>query len=587
MKRIFARGLCFLLLLCVLAVTVFTACRDTSDEISKNPSSTSATVTNESLGGGRRPGATEPPDEPDGVPVDPIATDYKYVVLIGVDGAGTFFKNADMPNLERIFADGARTYSMLSEAYPISAQNWTSMLHGVTFDLHGMTNELLKEGFTYPQDSDMPSVFRVMKEQDSDIKMASFTHWEYINTGIIEDGFDVYKYSVESDEELTDSICDYVSETAPNFLFVQYDEADGAGHDYGYETDIYYETLARIDGYIGQVYEAYDALGVLDETLFIVTSDHGGRADDHGTLTVEERSIMFAATGRTVEKNGEIVDMEIRDIAAVVLSALGFEAPSSDKWTARVPSGLFEGVEAEERHVYVDRESSRYHESVPTPDRDSSAFIGNILIGHPLISYLSFDGNSADTQNSDPKENGALSYADGYFGQGIKLDDGYLSMDHVSLGRDSFSISFWIDTKVATPYPPIISNQNDNSLLNLGFELYMGEDALHVSMSSGLATVDEAFELPEDYNKGWMHVLLVVDRDAQTLSLCYDFGELQTREIPKEFKGLSLDTLSPLTVGQDGSGEHEFKLPCVLDELVIFGGALTERDIRSLAEYYR
>ena len=599
MKRISAHGLYFVLLLCLIVAAMLTACHDTSDEISGEPSVTTSSATSVELqetpvssgvaippSTTQPPSVTEPPKAPDPAPSDPIDADYRYVVLIGVDGAGTFFKNADMPNVEDILVGGARTYSMLSEPLPISAQNWTSMLHGVTFDLHGITNDLLKEGFSYPQDSDMPSIFRIMREQDPSIKMASFTHWKYINTGIIEEGLDVYKHSAETDEELTASICDYVAEEIPHFLFIQYDEADEAGHDYGYETDIYYETLSRIDGYIGQVRETYESLGILDETLFLITSDHGGREQDHGTLTLAERNIMFGAAGHTVEKNGEILDMEIRDIATVVLYALGFEGPDSDKWTSRIPGGLFEGVGAVERHVYVDKESPRYHEPVPTPDYASGAFIGNILKGHSLVSYLTFDGTLEDTENSDPEGNGAISFVDGYFGQGINLNNGYLSMDHVSLGRDSFSVSFWIDTKVSTPNPPIFSNQGADNGLNLGVELYMGEEELHVSISNGIIGMDEAFALPEDYNRGWMHVLLIVDRDAKTVSICYDFGELQIRNIPDKLLNSSFNTRNPINIGQNGSGDCDFKLPCTLDELIIFKGALNENDIRALAEYY-
>lgn len=593
MKRISACILCFLLLICILTSTVLTSCQNAPDEMSgDNPGSTEplgdAQASDDSAKNDddKKPDDTKKPAIPNPIVSEPIASDYKYVALIGVDGAGSFFKNADMPNLESIFQDGAVTHTMLSEAAAISAQNWASMLHGVTFDLHGLTNELLYAGSTYPKDSDMPSVFRVMKEQDPNMTMASFSHWKCINTGIIEDGFDVQKYTSDTDEELTKNICEYIEKIQPRFLFVQYDEADAVGHAQGYETDVYYETLTRLDGYIGQVYATYEKLGILDETLFLVTSDHGGRGKDHGALTVADRHIMFAAAGHTVEKNGEILDMEIRDIAAVILDALGFEAPDSDKWTARVPSGLFEGVEAVERHIYVDKESPRYHEPESTPEYGSSEFIGNVLGDHSLISYLPFDGNIGDTENNNTAESGKLSFMDGYFGQGIKLNDGYVSLNDITLGKNSFSVSFWIDTKISSANPPIFSNKDGKDALNPGVMLYMGNGSIRVNIADGTNSMDESFVLPADYNKGWVHVLLVIDRDAGTVALCYDFGELQVKNIPEELTDASLDALDSINIGQDGTGTHEFKLPCILDEFMIFDGALDADDVLLLANYY-
>ena len=93
---------------------------------------------------------------------------------------------------------------------------------------------------------------------------------------------------------------------------------------------------------------------MLDSTLFIVTADHGGHGTMHGGWTDEEKYVMFAATGPSLEK-GEIGEMENRDMAAVILYALGLGDKQPETWTSRVPSGLFKGVEAKERPVFSDK----------------------------------------------------------------------------------------------------------------------------------------------------------------------------------------------------------------------------------------
>ena len=78
---------------------------------------------------------------------------------------------------------------------------------------------------------------------------------------------------------------------------------------------------------------------------------------------------MFAASGKSVQK-GTIQDVEIRDTAAIVLYALGYDCPAG--WTARVPSGLFKGVTAKERPVYTSANSNRNHVNKPTPEENIS-----------------------------------------------------------------------------------------------------------------------------------------------------------------------------------------------------------------------
>ena len=65
----------------------------------------------------------------------------------------------------------------------------------------------------------------------------------------------------------------------------------------------------------------------------------------HGGWSDAEKYVTFAAAGRGV-CNGEIGEMNIRDLAAIVLYALGVEAPPFDEkgWTSQIPEGIFDGV---------------------------------------------------------------------------------------------------------------------------------------------------------------------------------------------------------------------------------------------------
>jgi len=271
------------------------------------------------------------------IPAQPTgAADYEHVVVIGVDGAGTFFKNTNTPNIDTIFADGAMTYSARTEDPSMSAENWASMLHGVSAAVHGLDNDIAaSKAFT---NSAYPSIFKVLREKYPTAKIGSFSHWAPINTGIIEDGIGVDKTHGLSDAQIAAKTVEYVKANNPKFVFVQFDEADEIGHNIGYDIPQQHAKITEIDGYIGQIYKAYEEKGLLDKTLFIVTSDHGGVGRGHGEKADAETHVMFAASGKTV-RNGGIGSMMIRDTAAIVLDALGCEIPAV--YTSKVPENLY------------------------------------------------------------------------------------------------------------------------------------------------------------------------------------------------------------------------------------------------------
>ena len=512
----------------------------------------------------------------------PEYTKYQHVVVIGVDGGGAFFQDAETPNLDYIFDNSAVTYKCLASNPTISAQCWGSIFHGVQPSLHGLTNAST-EKTPYPMDSKFPSFFRVVKENDPNAELASFSSWPNINTGIIEDGLGVHKVGGMHDSLLITEICSYLEDNTPKVMFVQFDSADGAGHSYGYGTEKHIEAIETIDGYIGQIYDACVENGMLDDTLFIVTADHGGKKKSHGGLTDAEKYVMFAATGKTVQA-GEIQDIELRDTPAIV--AYAFDYAASENWTSRVPSGLFQGVTAGARPVYVNKESSRYHESEATPAKGSSGYITNYIKNHTLKSYLTFDDTIADVCGGTTSESGKLYFIDGYYGKGVSLDDGYVSIQNQTVGNDSFSIAMWINTMGVEGDPCILSNKDWKNGKNGGVAMALTDQIIKVNAGNGTNRVDLEATLPSNYFEGWMHVVVVFDRENSQIKLSYDFGNFVTVDIPSSLQASVFDTSYAWNIGQDGTGAYEAPLPATLDELMIFDGAFTDSDISELSKYY-
>ncbi|MDR1734293.1 MAG: alkaline phosphatase family protein [Oscillospiraceae bacterium] len=258
---------------------------------------------------------------------------YKHVAILGVDGMGAFNGRTDTPNFDKLFANGAVTYDALTARPTISAECWGAMLLGIDADVHKLTNSIVDKE-PYPVDSVYPSVFRVVHELYPDAKLAAFSNWSPINRGIIEANLGVTT-GTGNDQEVCDAAIAYLEENEPVLLFMQFDEVDGMGHKFGYGTPQHLAWITRTDDLIGQVVDKYAEKGY-DDTLFIVSADHGGTPQrGHGGDTDAEKLIFIGVAGKTVQK-GVIAGMQVKDIAAIAATALGAALPAA--WSGRVPA---------------------------------------------------------------------------------------------------------------------------------------------------------------------------------------------------------------------------------------------------------
>ena len=270
--------------------------------------------------------------------------EYEHVFVIGIDGAGAAFSLRDTPNFDRIFADNAFRHDAHTEVNTTSAQNWGSILCGVDYETHGFTNASTKL-HTRTSDSDNPSIFYYVRQAMPDAPLVSFNHWSNINHGIIETDLGVRKINRGSDVLLTDAIVDYIEQgSAPALLFVQLDSVDHAAHTYGGFSKQYYQAVEKMDILLGRIYDAIDAQGWMENSLFIVVADHGETTHGHGGTTKEESSAIVAVAGKSVNAYTLPESTHNRDVSAIALYALGVERPAH--FITSVPEGLFGAARA-------------------------------------------------------------------------------------------------------------------------------------------------------------------------------------------------------------------------------------------------
>ena len=273
---------------------------------------------------------------------------FGHVIIFGVDGGGHFFREADTPEFDRIFENGAVTYGAITSFPSISAECWSSMMTGVSPLLHGRTNDMLGRE-AYPADSPFPTLYKRILSVYPGAEIAAYCDWTPLIYGLIEEGLGVKTLSLR-DNELMEPVTQYIKEKKPDFLFIHSDSVDHAGHSCGYGTPEHIRQISIVDGYIGRVYDALTEAGMAEDTLFIAVCDHGGTCvprpeggfcGGHGGWTEGERKITVGICGRGIRKT-QIEHMNIRDIASIVLWAFGIKAPEFDMdgWTSQIPEGL-------------------------------------------------------------------------------------------------------------------------------------------------------------------------------------------------------------------------------------------------------
>ena len=95
---------------------------------------------------------------------------------------------------------------------------------------------------------------------------------------------------------LAQAIVLYTDEThaPPKFMFHEMPLTDGVGHDYGPHSDGERTALDETDGRIGRILGVLESQGLIEDTLFIMTTDHGMAPTDASLKATQVRAVTDA-----------------------------------------------------------------------------------------------------------------------------------------------------------------------------------------------------------------------------------------------------------------------------------------------------
>jgi hypothetical protein len=249
---------------------------------------------------------------------------YKHVVLIGVDGLGSHnlyrktekkIKAPRVPNINFMKKNGAWTLDAKIDRRNWSGPNWMGILSGFPSDEHGIhSNDCLQANESHP------TIFKLLRDDFPKAEMGVFYNWKSIGCYQEQNVVNRSKRLLVTGR-VANSAIRYLKKKKPKFLFIYLGSVDHAGHSAGGSSRLYKYTLEKTDKYIGKILKALRDTGMMDDTLVVLTADHGHHPTSKKHSS-KNHPVPFMVLGKGIQK-GEIKEkMKNNMVAPLVRHAL-------------------------------------------------------------------------------------------------------------------------------------------------------------------------------------------------------------------------------------------------------------------------
>ena len=304
----------------------------------------------------------------------------KHVVVISQDAM--VFEDIEtlktLPHFKKIWDRCARVNKVRSIYPSITYPCHTTMMTGVYPDRHGIVNNeqvipgekhskwvhfresvQAKTIFDYAHEAGLTTaaVFWPVTGNDPSIDFLVDEYWPqtpeetseecFRNSGSNEDVIEhIIKPNLNIQRHRKHPFCDmFVNGMAadmirrykPNLLMIHPANIDAARHNTGVFSDAVTHALHEIDLWFGQVYNACEDAGILDDTDFFIVSDHG----QMNIVRVIAINALLADAGFiTVDENGNWVDYKAFCKSAALSGHIYMKDPSDEKTKAELHAYL-------------------------------------------------------------------------------------------------------------------------------------------------------------------------------------------------------------------------------------------------------
>lgn len=234
-----------------------------------------------------------------GTSLTPENTPYEHVILIVVDGVRPdILVGANTPNIDNLAANGSFTWNAWTVRPSVTIAAVPSIFTGATPEVHGVTSwdgEIYAETFVEVfEEAGLPCAI-----VGEDPILGGYSATYHTN----------FYYHPQAEEYFMTLTIDLLRENDFYFITTYNPVPDHMGHEYGHDSPEYRKAIEDADYHIGRLVENLKELGVYDDTLIVIATDHGMTGQSHGRGYETDMRIFSIWHGPGVKQGYEMEDV--------------------------------------------------------------------------------------------------------------------------------------------------------------------------------------------------------------------------------------------------------------------------------------
>jgi hypothetical protein len=254
----------------------------------------------------------------------PARRAIQHVIIISEDGLRPdALMGVRPPAHEAVMRRGAYSLKARTIRRASTLPSHAAMLSGFDVREHGLYWNSWKPERGYIQ---VPTVFDAAEQRGG--SAAAFVGKQKLAHIAHPGSVDLFSRPGYLCKKVVEEAARYFVEKRPQVEFVHFSDPDDRGHAVGWMSEPQLDAIRHTDRCLRTLLDAVSAAGLDDETLFILSADHGGHGRNHSGKIKEDRLIPWIVWGPGV-RSGHRIESAIStvDTAATTLWALGYPSP--------------------------------------------------------------------------------------------------------------------------------------------------------------------------------------------------------------------------------------------------------------------